>query len=437
MGLSPGKSRAQHERARRSMAGGVATAFRASQEPFPISFTCGAGARITDVDGNSYVDFVLGFGPLLLGHSPGPVLAAVRAQLALGLGYGASHPLEPALAEAVCRTVPSAELCVFSSTGSEAVHAALRIARAATGRSRVIKFHGHYHGWFDSVHIGLPGSAEPRAPGTAGQDPGASAAVTVCDWNDLPALADVLGSDVAAVIMEPIAVNGGCLMPAPGYLEGVREMTSRAGALLIFDEVITGYRLALGGAQQRLGVLPDLTVLGKALGAGFPISAVCGRADVLSEVATGRVAHVGTFNANPVCASAALAAVTELERRADELYPQLEHAAGRLAGALRAAAAAEGVPLVVNQEGAAAHAFSCAGPVTTYRDTLKADPGAYRFLAGLLLQEGVHVIPRGLLYASTAHDDGGHDRGRGCDRTCNGARTRGGTRCTATGGGRR
>jgi glutamate-1-semialdehyde 2,1-aminomutase len=405
MGLSLGKSRAQHERARRSMAGGVATAFRASQEPFPISFTRGAGARITDIDGNSYVDFALGFGPLLLGHSPGPVLAAVRAQLALGLGYGASHPLEPALAEAVCRTVPSAELCVFSSTGSEAVHAALRIARAATGRSRVIKFHGHYHGWFDPVHIGLPGSAEPRTPGTAGQDPGASAAVTVCDWNDLPALAGVLGSDVAAVIMEPIAVNGGCLMPSPGYLEGVREMTSRAGALLIFDEVITGYRLALGGAQQRLGVLPDLTVLGKALGAGFPISAVCGRADVLSEAATGRVAHVGTFNANPVCASAALAAVTELERRADELYPQLEHAAGRLAGALRAAAAAEGVPLVVNQEGAAAHAFSCAGPVTTYRDTLRADPGAYRFLAGLLLQEGVHVIPRGLLYVSTAHDD--------------------------------
>jgi len=405
MSLSLTQSHAQHNRARNSLAGGVATAFRATQEPVPVSFASSAGPRMTDVDGNQYVDFALGFGPLLLGHSPAPVLDAVQTQLSLGLGYGASHPLEPALAEAVCRTVPSAELCVFSSTGSEAVHAALRIARAATGRSRVIKFQGHYHGWFDPMHVGLSGSTEMRTPGTAGQDPAASSSVTVCAWNDLPALADALGSDVAAVIMEPVAVNAGCLMPAAGYLEGVREMTARAGALLIFDEVITGYRLALGGAQERLDVLPDLTVLGKALGAGFPISAVCGRADVLDEVASGRVAHVGTFNANPVCASAALAAVTTLEQHADELYPQLEQTAQRLATALRSAAAAADVPLVVNQYGAAAHAFVAPGPVDTYQDTLQADRAAYRRLAALLLQQGVHVIPRGLLYVSTAHRD--------------------------------
>jgi glutamate-1-semialdehyde 2,1-aminomutase len=269
----------------------------------------------------------------------------------------------------------------------------------------VIKFQGHYHGWFDPMHVGLSGSTEMTEPGTAGQDPAASSSVTVCAWNDLPALAGVLGSDVAAVIMEPVAVNAGCLLPAPGYLEGVREMTARAGALLIFDEVITGYRLGLGGAQERLGVLPDLTVLGKALGAGFPISAVCGRADVLDEVASGRVAHVGTFNANPVCASAALAAVTTLEQHADELYPRLEQTAQRLAAALRSAAAAADVPLVINQYGAAAHAFVSPGPVDTYQDTLKADRAAYRRLAALLLQQGVHVIPRGLLYVSTAHSD--------------------------------
>lgn len=405
MSLSLTKSHAQHDRARKSLARGVATAFRAAQEPVPVSFASSAAARMIDVDGNEYVDFALGFGPLLLGHSPAPVLDAVRAQLSLGLGYGASHPLEPALAEAVCRTVPSAELCVFSSTGSEAVHAALRIARAATGRPRVIKFQGHYHGWFDPMHVGLSGSTVMTTPGTAGQDPAASASVTVCAWNDLTALDDVLGGDVAAVIMEPVAVNVGCLMPAPGYLEGVREMTTRAGALLIFDEVITGYRLALGGAQERLGVLPDLTVLGKALGAGFPISAVCGRADVLAEVASGRVAHVGTFNANPVCASAALAAVTALEQHASELYPQLELTAQRLTASLRSAATEFGVPLVVNQCGAAAHAFVSPGPVDTYADTLKADHAAYRRLAALLLQEGVHVIPRGLLYVSTAHSD--------------------------------
>ena len=171
MSLSLTQSHAQHNRARNSLAGGVATAFRATQEPVPVSFASSAGPRMTDVDGNQYVDFALGFGPLLLGHSPAPVLDAVRTQLSLGLGYGASHPLEPALAEAVCRTVPSAELCVFSSTGSEAVHAALRIARAATGRSRVIKFQGHYHGWFDPMHVGLSGSTEMRTLGYGGSGP--------------------------------------------------------------------------------------------------------------------------------------------------------------------------------------------------------------------------------------------------------------------------
>src|ERR1700733_10414036 len=364
------RSMDQFERASQSLAGGVATAFRSAQQPVPVSFTTGRGSRLTDVDGNEYVDYALGFGPMLLGHSPEPVLAAVRRQLDRGLGFGASHELEAELAEAVCRTVPSAELCVFGSTGSEAVHSAIRIARAATGRNRVIKFLGHYHGWLDPVHVGVPGQTG-KAPATGGQDPEASASVTVCRWNDADALSDALADDVAAVIMEPAAINVGAFPPAPGYLEHAKELTARAGAVLIFDEVITGYRLALGGAQQRHGVLPDLTGLGDALGAGFPISAVCGRADVLDEVASGRVAHVGTFNANPVCASAALAAVTTLEQHADELYPQLEQTAQRLAAALRSAAAAADVPLVVNQYGAAAHAFVSPRPGGTHQETLQ------------------------------------------------------------------
>ena len=329
------RSMAQFERASRSLAGGVATAFRSAQQPVPVSFTTGRGSRLTDVDGNEYVDYALGFGPMLLGHSPEPVLEAVRRQLDRGLGFGASHELEAELAEAVCRTVPSAELCVFGSTGSEAVHSAIRIARAATGRNRVIKFLGHYHGWLDPVHVGVPGQTG-KAPATGGQDPEASASVTVCRWNDVDALSDALADDVAAVIMEPAAINVGAFPPAPGYLERAKELTARAGAVLIFDEVITGYRLALGGAQQRYGVLPDLTVLGKALGAGFPISAVCGRRDVMAVVADRRVSHVGTFNANPVCASAAAAAIGVLERDADSLYPLLDELGARLAEDLRA-----------------------------------------------------------------------------------------------------
>jgi glutamate-1-semialdehyde 2,1-aminomutase len=395
-------SRAQHERARGSMAGGVATAFRAGQLPVPITFVRGSGAHIYDVDGGSYVDYALGFGPLLLGHSPEGVLAAVKTQLDCGLGYGASHPLEAELAEAICRCVPSAELCVFGSTGSEAVHVAIRIARATTGRTRVIKFLGHYHGWLDPIYVGVAGQAE-SGPGTGGQDPEAAAAVTVCSWNDLDELERCLGDDVAAVIMEPLNANAGCLAPAPGYLAGVREATRRVGAVLIFDEVITGFRLALGGAQELYGVTPDLTVLGKALGAGFPISAVCGSREVMETVVSGRVAHVGTFNANPVCAAAALAAVTQLERRRGDVYPELAANTEMLAQILDEESVDSGIPIHVNFSVGVAHGFVSPEPVLDYADTLQADREAYRQFAEQLLERGVHVIPRGLLYVSTEH----------------------------------
>jgi len=281
------------------------------------------------------------------------------------------------------------------------VHAAIRIARAATGRQRVIKFLGHFHGWLDPLAVGYPGSWD-ASPATAGQDPLASASVTVLPWNDLDALRAALTDDVAAVIMEPAPVNGGCFAAAPGYLAGVRELTQQTGTVLIFDEVITGYRVALGGAQQRLGVVPDLAVLGKALGSGFPISAVCGRAGVM-DVASDVVSHLGTFNANPICAAAALASITELERRADEIYPQLDHVGAQLAEIFRVEAVEAGFPLVVNQLGAAAYAFCASRDIDSYADTVYADPDAYRIFAEALLSDGVHVIPRGLIYISTMH----------------------------------
>jgi glutamate-1-semialdehyde 2,1-aminomutase len=397
-------SRAQFGRARKSLAGGVATAFRAVQEPVPICFRSGHGARLWDIDSNEYVDYALGFGPMLLGHSPEPVIEAVRRQIERGIGFGASHELEAELAEAVCRTVPSAELCAFTSSGSEAVHAAIRIARAATGRNRVVKFLGHYHGWVDPIHVGVPGQAG-KLPGTGGQDPAAAAAVTVCPWNDLDALAAAVDTNVAAVIMEPAAVNCGAFAPRPGYLQQARELASQAGAVLIFDEVITGYRLALGGAQQLYGVTPDLTVLGKALGSGFPISAVCGRADVMAVVVDRRVSHVGTFNANPVSASAALATIKELEYSAEVLYPQLESYGAQLAELFRGEAQTVGLPVVVNQIGPAAYGFMSDRAVRTYADALDSDGAGYRRFARALLEEGVHIIPRGLLYVSTAHQD--------------------------------
>jgi glutamate-1-semialdehyde 2,1-aminomutase len=381
----------------------VSTAFRALQQPVPICFDHGSGSRLVDIDGNEYVDYALGFGPMFLGHQPAEVIEAVRTQLSRGLGYGACHELEAELAELICRILPSAEMCVFSNTGTEAVQAAVRIARGSTGRPVIVKFRGHYDGWSDAIHVGVPGHLD--GPGTGGQDPAAAAATRVCDWNNVAALEAVLDDAVAAVIMEPVAVNGGCFLPAPGYLERVRELTAANGSLLVFDEVITGFRVALGGAQAHFGVTPDLTVLGKALGAGFPISAVCGRRDVFDAVRSRRVAHVGTFNGNPICTAASVAALRLLERDASEIYPRVTSWMDELAAAMAEEASEHGIPIAVNHVGGAGHAFVSAAPVEDPDAAERADAAAFRRFAAALLDEGVHVIPRGLLYVSTAHTD--------------------------------
>lgn len=398
------RSQAQYERVRRSLAGGLASAFRVPAGNVPIAFTEGYGPYLRDLDGNEYLDYALAFGPMLLGHSPEHVLDAVRAQLDRGIAFGGAHELEASLAEAICRIVPCAERCVFSNSGSEAVHAAIRVARSATGRIRVIKFLGHFHGWLDPLAVATPGLAD-ASPATGGQDPAASAAVTVCPWNDITALEAALGPDVAAVIMEPIAANGGCLLPDPGYLDAVRKLTRRHGALLVFDEVITGFRVALGGAQDLLGVTPDLAVLGKALACGFPVSAVCGSADVMDEVDSRRVAHIGTYNANPVGAAAAVAAIEEMERQSGELYPHLHETALRLGDVIEEEARSAGLPLTVNRSGGLAYGFWSDAPVDTYDAVLAADKESYRRFARALLDEGVHVISRGLLYVSAAHGE--------------------------------
>jgi len=399
------RSNAHQERARRSLAGGVSTAFRAAQKPVPICFARGRDARLFDLDGNEYIDYALGFGPMLLGHSPRAVVKAARRQAQVGLGYGACHEGEAELAEALVRTVPCAELCVISNTGSEAVHAAIRIARSATGRNRVVKFLGHYHGWLDSIQVGNPGQVDGSVS-TGGQDPGASASVTVCPWNDLEVLErELADGEVAAVITEPLNVNGGCIAPGAGYLPALRDLTRRYDSALIFDEVITGFRVALGGAQALYGVVPDLAVFGKAMGGGFPISAVCGSAALMDEVVSGRVAHVGTFNANPVAAAAAVAAIGELEQGSSEIYPELARKTETLVEILKRETAAAGLDLAVNHAPGVAHAFVSPDPVDSYLDSLSADRDRYALFAEMLLREGVQIIPRGLLYVSTAHSD--------------------------------
>jgi glutamate-1-semialdehyde 2,1-aminomutase len=398
------ESRAYHERAKRSLARGVSSAMKATQLPVPICVTRGAGSHTWDVDANEYIDFTLSFGPMLLGQSPPAVISAVREQLRCGIGFGAGNRHEALLAEALCEIVPSAELAIFSNTGSEAVQAAIRVARAATGRSRIIKFRGHYHGWLDSMHIAIPGISGD-GPGTLGQDPGAAQQTTVCEWNNAASLAEAMGPDVAAVIMEPINVNGGCFAPDPGYLEDVRRLTDDAGALLIFDEVITGLRVALGGAQELLGVKPDITVLGKALGSGLPIGAVCGSRDVMSVVATGEVAHMGNFNGNPLSAAAGYATVTYLKQNSVDVYPRLDSSISVIANACERARVEHGLPIQFNRTVGVGFAFMSNQPVRNHADRLRADPEAYGRFASRMLDKGVHIPARGLWYVSTEHSE--------------------------------
>lgn len=397
------EARAYRERALRSLAFGVSSTPRGRQLPAPLISERAEGAHVFDPTGRRFIDYAMGYGPLILGHSPQPVIAAMKAELDRGLRTASVHRGEADLAELIAEYVPSAELTALTSSGSEAVQLALRIARAATGRTRVVKFRGNYHGWFDSVQVAdRPGD---DGPGTLGQDPNAAAALTLLDWGDFEGLKAVLSRDYAAVILEPLAVNGGCFSPPEGFLEGLRELTRELGVMLIFDEVITGFRVALGGAQSLTGVLPDLTVLGKAMGGGAPISAVTGSRAAMAPVATGRLNHRGTFNGNPLSVAASIACIGHLAANAATLYPQLERAAQTIEEQLRDAAQRRGIALTVSRIGSAVQVFFGATDITSFAAVARADFAATRQFAAELLLAGVQIIPRGLLYLSAAHSD--------------------------------
>lgn len=397
-------SLAHRSQALRHLAYGVSSTPRGNQRPAPLVVERAEGAWITDADGNRFIDYAMGYGPLILGHSPGPVLEAVRAELARGLRTASVHRGEAELAELIAACVPSAELSAFVSTGTEAVQLALRIARAVTGRTRVVKFRANYHGWSDSVQVaGRPGS---DGPGTIGQDPAAAASLTILDWGDADALDHALDGSHAAVLLEPAAINGGCFAPPPGFLERARAASVRHGALLVFDEVITGFRMGLGGAQERYGVRPDLTVLGKALGAGLPIGAVSGTRAAMAPVADGSLFHRGTFNGNPVCIAAAVACVRTLMREGGILFTRMEGAAAALAAHVNAEAPRLGAAACATQCGPVLQLFAGVRAMRGIDDLALADGAATRSLTEALLREGVQAIPRGLMYISAAHGEG-------------------------------
>ena len=380
------------ERARRVLPGGVNSPVRAMGAigRDPIFVASGAGPLITDADGNEYVDWVSSWGPLILGHAHPAVLEAVIAAARQGTSYGAPTEGEVLLAEEVVSRIPSVEMLRMTSSGTEASMSAIRLARAATGRERIVKFAGAYHGHVDGLLAqagsGLATQGIPASPGV----PEAAAAQTVIvPWNDENALPPL--HDVAAVIAEPVPANMGLIPPQDGFLELLRDRTEQAGALLIFDEVITGFRVARGGAQEYYGVTPDLSVLGKVIGGGLPAAAYGGRRDLMERIApAGDVYQAGTLSGNPVAVAAALATLAELDAGA---YTRLEQITDALAGGLRAAADSAGVPVQVHHLPGLVTTFFSGGLVHDYAGAAACDTDAYGRWCRELLDRGVYPPP--------------------------------------------
>lgn len=406
-----------YRRSQNHLAGGVSTAMRADVRPVPLFMSKGVGPRMWDVDGNEYIDYMLGFGPSILGHGHPAVVEAIARQLALGLTYGAQHELEPRVAERICSMVPGAEMVVFSTTGTEAVQVALRLARAFTGRTRFIKFEGHYHGWFDNVLISYRGDPADMGPrnrpkpilSSAGQRADAVDESFILPWNDLDLVEDLLvrhPSEVAAILTEPIMFNSGGIMPRPGYLEGLRALADRFGCLLIFDEVITGFRVAPGGAQELLNVLPDLAVLGKALGGGMPVSGVAGRRDVMDLVARREVVHAGTSNGNPVALAAADATLSILDEDGGAMLKRIGQTGDRLRHELVALLRRQGYQVTTSGVGAAfTLLFGMDTAPVDYREYAACDWNTLARFNESIIRAGVVSLPRGMWYVSAAHGD--------------------------------
>ena len=404
-------SLARFARAQGSLAGGVSSGLRRSARPFPLFFHHGSGAQVTDVDGNVYLDYTLAWGPLILGHASLAVNRAVFEHLERGHTFGAQHDLEYEVAELVQKYVPCAERVCFANSGTEIVQLALRLARAYTGRTKYLKFEGHYHGWDDSVLVSYKPSAEQIAdfgsqpvPVGAGQRPHPGAIVV--EWNDRAAVEAAFrehGAELSAVICEPILCNSGCIPPDPGFLEFLREVTQRAGTLLIFDEVITGFRLGLGGGQAHFGVTPDLATFAKAIGGGLPLSLLAGKLAVMELIANGTVVHAGTLNGNPLVLAAAKATIETLAANDGAVYRTMWALGDRLRAGLRDLLTRKGYMVALNGAGPVFQlSFQTTAP-RTYRETLLADGKLYSDFALALLDEGVLVLPDGRWYLSVAH----------------------------------
>ena len=376
----------------------------------PVFFARGSGARVWDADGNEYIDWMCSWGPLILGHADPRVVAAVTEAVAQGTSFGAPNRREVELAALVRDAMPAVEMVRFVSSGTEAAMSALRLARAATGRDKIVKFRGCYHGHTDSLLVDAgSGALTLGIPGTPGVTRGAAADTLVAEFNDLASVERLLDANpgaVAAIVVEPVAGNMGVIAPAPGFLPGLRALATAHAALLVFDEVITGFRVGPGGAQALYGVTPDLTVLGKIIGGGLPVGAYGGRRDLMALVApSGPVYQAGTLSGNPAAMAAGIATLRALA--APGIYDRLERTAAALAEGLDDAARTAGVPLTVTRVGSLLTPFFARGPVTGYAGAMTADMTRFAAFFRAMLDTGVYLPPSQFeaWFVSTAHGE--------------------------------
>ena len=394
------------------MPGGVNSPVRAfrgvgGEPPF---IARGEGARVPDADGRTYIDFVASWGPLILGHAPAAVVEAITETARRGTSYGAPTELEVRMAELITAAYPSMEMVRLVSSGTEAAMSAIRLARGATSRDLLVKFDGGYHGHADSLLVKAgSGGATLSIPDSKGVPAALAALTATLEFNDAEGVRDLFrrrGGEIAAVIVEPVAGNMGVVPPAPGFLETLREVTTEHGALLIFDEVITGFRVAYGGAQERYGIRPDLTCLGKIIGGGLPVGAYGGSRAVMGNVAPlGGVYQAGTLSGNPLAVAAGLATLAAL--RTADVYDRLERLGARLEQGMREAAHKTGVPVTVNRVGSMMTSFFCEAPVTDYTGARRADTKRYARFFHAMLERGVYLAPSQFeaAFVSLAHSD--------------------------------
>ena len=405
------KSRAAFAEAKRYIPGGVNSPVRAYKTVgvTPVFVERAAGSRIYDIDGNVFIDYICSWGPLIMGHAHPEVIAALHRTAENGTSFGAPTELETSMAKLVAERVPSVDIVRMVNSGTEATMSAIRLARGATGRSKILKFEGSYHGHGDSLLIKAgSGVATLGLPDSPGVPEGVAANTIAVPYNDLQAVRLVFekfGEELAAVIVEPVAGNMGVVPPLPGFLEGLREITRQHGTLLIFDEVMTGFRVHRGCAQALFGVTPDLTTFGKVIGGGLPVGAYGGRREIMEQIApSGPIYQAGTLSGNPLAMAAGYATLSLLT---PEVYDRLEQASARLTAGFEANAREAGIPLTVNRIGSMVCPFYTEGPVTNYASAKASNTAQFVRVFSGLLDWGISVAPSPFegMFVSAAHSD--------------------------------